>query len=320
MNNIRLKACAKINLSLDVTGRREDGYHNIESLMQGVDMYDEMLVCDNLSPDEAQLEDGLYSAGIFDVCGMRLQLAMNSEELKPDENNLAVKGTKALAAELQQRGVTCPKDLSVFIDKRLPIAAGIAGGSGNAAGAMLGLNALAGYPLTLKELMKVGVSVGADVPFSLMMNAAMNRDCLQELAGITEACVAANVSGIGEIIEPAEAIHRYVILVNPGVAVSTKEVYEAIDALPEELRAPKGLWHNSMEAYTLDAYEEAGRLKHALEMLDAEHVLMSGSGPTTAAYYTNEKTAKTDLRKLKKEIVDQGYSWRVWFTETGKEF
>lgn len=314
MDKITIRACAKINLSLDVTGRRENGYHNIESFMQGVSMYDVVEIALAAETDDD-------NATCFDAGGIKVKLSMNCEELAPSEDNLAVKGAKAMAGAFGKKGLELPSAVKVSIDKRLPVAAGIAGGSGNAAAVMLGLNALCGNPLALSELMDAGEAVGADLPFSIYMNAAMNREALGGLAGIDEAGVAAVVSGIGEVVEPAEAIERFAVLANPGIAVSTAEVYREIDSLPAEARVPMGLWHNVMEKYTLEAYEGAMELKLAMEALGAEHVLMSGSGPTMVAYYLNEEEAQKGFEKLAAESNARGLDglWRIWLTETGRE-
>lgn len=317
MKSIRIRAYAKINLSLDVIRRREDGYHDIESLMQSVSMFDEMFVaCEGL-PSDVDLAG--YNGLDVDILGVNISLYMNSEALPPSGDNLAIKGARRLIETLLTKGCELPEKIAIIIDKRLPIAAGIAGGSGNAAGAMLGLNAVLGYPLSLEALMETGSKVGADVPFSLQMNAAMNRAAMDGLKGLESASLAADISGIGELVKPVEPIERTVLIVNPGIAVSTKEVYEAIDALPEESRRPQGLWHNMMEGYTLDAYPEAKELKDTMTSLNADCVLMSGSGPTMVAYYTAEETANIDLWTLKEIIGQSGKPWRVWLTETGKE-
>lgn len=314
MEYIRLNTYAKINLSLDVISRRDDGYHNIDSLMQAVDMCDEMIIAIGDMSPESVADFTCQEASIEDLT---VRLYINSDTLPPAEDNLAYKGIRRYVEALN--GLSLDGVVSVLIDKRLPVAAGIAGGSGNAAGAMLGLNALIGYPLTLDELMTAGCKAGADVPFSLMMNAAMNRNVLKELDGIEIAGTAAQVSGIGQYVEPVSPVTRYVIIANPGIGVSTREVYEAIDSLPEEQRQPKGLWNNIMERYTLEAYPEAKELKELLNSLNAEHVLMSGSGPTMVAYYTTAEAADTDFRMLTGGIGKDRTNWRFWLTETGKE-
>lgn len=241
-------------------------------------------------------------------------------------NNLALKGIEAVLKAARDRGASSAgcvdKDaaLLVRIEKRLPVAAGIAGGSGNAAAAMLGLNEVMDQPFSLRELMSLGASVGADVPFSIFMNAYRNRDVLKGLRGIDEAGDAARIGGIGDIVEAAEPVPRHVILANPGISVSTAEVYGAMDKIgfaeKEKDREP-GLFVNDLEEYTLSKYSEAADLKRVMEEeLSADEVLMSGSGPTIAAYYRNRKTAEEDAKIMKKaEASFKGL--RTWLTATG---
>lgn len=317
MDSISIRAYAKINLSLDVVGRRDNGYHDIESLMQAVDMYDDMVIAVGDMPSE-------YLDKSFKSCEARIDgtdvvLHMNSESLAPTEDNLVFKGARRFFDAVIAEGYRLPEEVSILVDKKLPIAAGIAGGSGNAACTMLGLNYLLGNPLSLDKLMEVGCKAGADIPFSVMMNAAKNAYNLEGLDGLESASVAANVSGIGEIVKPTMPIQMSVIIVNPGVAVSTKEVYEAIDAIPKEEKKSSGLWNNIMEKYTLKAYPEAKELQEDLQKLDAVHVLMSGSGPTMVAYYVSDRVALGDYDKLSRKIARSGKNWRAWLSETGKE-
>ena len=232
-------------------------------------------------------------------------------------NNLALKGIKTL---LKWNDTRFPEaDIFVEIDKQLPVAAGIAGGSGNAAAAMLGLNELMGAPWSLRELMKIGAEVGADVPFSIFMNAYRNKDVLPGLEGIDEACDAAWITGIGDGVEPATAVERYVIMANPGIAVSTAEAYKAIDELGYNDTNPAGtrkLFVNDLERYTLASYRKAAVLKELMEdMLSADEVLMSGSGPTIAAYYKEEKNAAEDAVLMQERVSDPGL--KIWLTDTG---
>lgn len=312
---MELRAYAKINLSLDVLGRREDGYHNISSLMQDIGLYDVINV-------EKCLKSGTkYKWSHCKILYVDVYLCSNVETIPTGDDNLAIKGARALLETMDKAGKLAESglnELSIYIDKSLPVAAGIAGGSGNGAVTMLGINALAGYPFSLRELMEIGAKVGADVPYSLLMNAKKNADVLADLPGIEEASGAAWMSGIGDIVEPAEPLHRYVIMANPGISVSTKAAYEAIDALREYTDA-EGLFTNQLEKYTLANYPEAEALKTAMEThLSADTVLMSGSGPTMVAYYTDEESAKSDYGKMMKSDWLRP-AWRAWLTETGAD-
>ena len=313
-----INAYAKINLSLDVLGRREDGYHNISSLMQDIGLYDvvEIEKCSEIGAK--------YNSVHCSISKLDVYLCMSVDTIPLNEDNLAIKGARAVLEAMDSKGylgaegcqLKAGDAVSMFIDKRLPVAAGIAGGSGNAAVAMLGINAIAGYPFSMRELMDIGARVGADVPYSLMMNSYKNRNQLAELSGIEEASPAAMMSGIGDIVEPAEPVMRYVIMANPGISVSTREAYEAIDALSDRSDA-SGLFTNQLEKYTLAAYPEASKLKGDMEQhLNADLVLMSGSGPTMVAYYTDPAVAQSDY-----DAIDR-IGWlkepcRAWLTVTG---
>lgn len=302
-----INAYAKINLSLDVLGRREDGYHNISSLMQDIGLRDVVNIekCSGLCAKYKSVHCRISKVDVY--------LCTSVDTIPLDENNLAIKGARAIIETIDGKGLDA---VSMYIDKQLPVAAGIAGGSGNAAAAMLGINALVGYPLSLRELMSIGARVGADVPYSLMMNAKKNQSVLSDLPGIEEASSAAMMGGIGDIVEPVEPIKKYIIMANPGISVSTRDAYEAIDAL-QEYGDAAGLFTNQLEKYTLANYPEAAALKTAMEEhLNADLVLMSGSGPTMVAYYDDEETAKNDYDSMKNDDW-LGESGRAWLTVTG---
>ena len=167
--------------------------------------------------------------------------------------------------------------------------------------------------------MSIGGTFGADVPFSTFMNAYRNRKVLEGLEGLEEASDAAWTYGIGDIIERAESIPRYVIMANPGTAVLTKAAYKAFDEIGYTDPDSAGkLFVNDMEKYTLKADKKAALLKKLmLEDLDAEEVLMSGSGPTMVAYYKDIDKAGKGLATLA-EMATKDASIRAWLTDTGK--
>lgn len=302
-----LNSYAKINLSLEVLDRRENGYHDIYSVMQGIGLHDEVEI-DKINPNE-------IDACCCEIDGVKVEFCMDCNTIPNSRENLAIRGAEAVINNLPSEA-SKPSAIRISIKKMLPVAAGIAGGSGNAAVCMLAMNALTGYTLSLRELMAIGIKVGSDVPFSLMMNAKMNSPVLAELAGIEEASTAAIISGIGEVVEPVEPIRKSVIMVNPGVSVSTKEVYEAIDSLADR-KVNKNLFFNIMEQYTLENYPLAAETKKAIQdNLRADEVLMSGSGPTIVAYYDDAKQAHEDYEAA----LSLGWlkdNWRIWITETG---
>ena len=312
MKSITLNAHAKLNLSLEVVGKREDGYHNIVSLMQGIGL------CDVVKIKKCPENGTKYNLPHCTINKHDVYLCTDEKTIPTNMKNLALKGIAVLA---ESSGALFPgSDIIVEIEKRLPVAAGIAGGSGNAAVAMLGLNALAGYPLSLRELMSLGTKTGADVPFSIFMNAAANRDKLEGLAGLDEARFAAWTSGIGDEVEGCEEETRYVIMANPGIGVSTAEAYHAIDSIGYSgvsHRGSRKLFINDLEKYTLGSYPVAAELKNLMQdKLSADEILMSGSGPTIAAYYREKNKADKDAEILSREIISkQGH--RMWLTITG---
>lgn len=302
-----LRSYAKINLSLEVISRRPNGYHDIYSLMQGIDLHDEVTI-------EAINESEITSL-CCEIGSLKVEFCMDCSTIPAGRDNLAIRGAEAVMANLPE-DAEVPPAIRISIRKMLPVAAGIAGGSSNAAVCMLAVNALTGNKLSMREMMDIGIKVGSDVPFSLMMNAHMNREVLADLAGIEEASPAAYISSIGEIVEPVEPIRMSVIMMNPSISVSTKEVYEAIDSLTDR-EIYKGLFYNIMEEYTLDKYKEAAELKAMMqEHLNADHILMSGSGPTIVAYYNDAEAAENDYSKaISGSWIKE--NWRIWKSETG---
>ena len=237
-------------------------------------------------------------------------------------DNLAFRAVKVFTDALgedspDKYGLT--DTLLIDIRKDLPVSAGIGGGSANAAACLLGLNEMTGRPFTLRQLMDIGGTFGADVPFSTFMNAYRNRDVLEGLEGLDEASDAAWTAGIGDIIERAESIPRYVVMANPGTAVLTKAAYKAFDEIGyTESESAGKLFVNDMEKYTLRADPKAATLKRfMLERLDAEQVLMSGSGPTMVAYYEDVDKARKGMTALA-ELIEEDCSIRAWLTDSGR--
>ncbi len=321
MNEITLNSHAKLNLALRISGKRADGYHEIVSFMQGMGLHDVVRL------KKCTRNATKYKLPNCIIKGVDVYLCTDAKTIPADMSNLAFKGIDALLEMLAESNAPWPdrdtgslKDgLLIELDKRLPVAAGIAGGSGNAAVCMLGLNAMLGFPFDLKELMSAGASVGADVPFSIFMNAFRNCDKLQGLAGIEETADSAWTYGIGDIVEKADSVPMHVILANPGVAVSTKAAYDAMDSIGygTEPAAYKTLFVNDFENYTFAAEAAAAELRRIMtESIAADEVLMSGSGPTIAAYYKDADKAKTDFEKLRK-MIENGSDTEVWLTDTG---
>lgn len=293
MKSIKVKSFAKVNLSIDVKGLLPNGYHNVEMVMQQVDLYDEVRV----SFEEAE--------------ETQIKLHTNLPYLPTDERNLAYKA----ALIFMEYGVYKIRDtihgiISIDITKKVPVAAGLAGGSGNGAAVLHALNVLLDAKLDLEELCKLGKMLGSDVPFSIMGQARANK--VLGLKGTS----AGLATGQGTEIKPIKGLDAYLILVKPPIGVSTKEVYQGIDGCVIEKRPDnetliKALkkkdyaqiyasMENVLEAYTLEHYPVVREIKEKIkENTDAEKILMSGSGPTVFAIYKDKETAQKACKKMR---------------------
>ena len=317
MDKITLNAHAKTNLSLEIVGKRPDGYHDIISFMQGIGLHDV------LSIEKCTQKATKYKLPHCTVNGIVVYLCTDAKTIPTDMDNLAFRAVKAFmdaTGESDPEKIGLTDTLLIDIRKDLPVSAGIGGGSANAAACLLGLNEMTGRPFTLRQLMDIGAGFGADVPFSTFMNAHRNREVLADLEGIEEASDSAWTAGIGEIVEAAESVPRYVILANPGTAVLTKLAYEAMDAIgyADAGNAGRRLFVNDMEKYTLKADKKAATLKNfMLESLDAGEVLMSGSGPTMVAYYEDIDKARRGMAAIA-EWAAHDISIRAWLTDSGR--
>jgi len=269
---IDLKAYGKINLALDVLKKREDGYHEVRMIMQTVDLFDRLTLEDRDEPG--------------------ISLKTNLSFLPCDENNLCYKAASLLMDEFGvKRGV------SIDLEKRIPVAAGMAGGSTDAAAVMVGVNRLFSLGLKKEELMERGVKIGADVPYCVMRGTALSE-------------------GIGEILTPLPAmVECPVVIAKPPVSVSTKFVYgslkadeitdhpkvddmiEAIKA--HDLRGVAGTMANVLESVTIPEYPVIGQIKEFLLEHGALNSLMSGSGPTVFALFEDEATARMAAEALR---------------------
>ena len=315
MDKITLNAHAKINLSLEITGKRPDGYHDIVSFMQGLGLHDV------LSIEKCTQKATKYNLPHCTVNGIVVYLCTDAKTIPTDMDNLAFRAVKVFTdalGESKHEYYGLADTMLIDIRKDLPVSAGIGGGSANAAACLLGLNEMTGRPFTLRELMRIGGTFGADVPFSTFMNAYRNRKVLAGLEGIEESSDAAWTAGIGDIVEAAEIVPRYVIMANPGTAVLTKAAYKAFDEIGyTDPECAGKLFVNDMEKYTLKADKKAASLKKfMLERLDADEVLMSGSGPTMVAYYKDIDKAGKGIATIAEMAVTDA-SIRAWLTDTG---
>ena len=275
MNSIELKSRAKINLSIDVLGKRKDGYHLVEMIMQTIDLYDIIKI--------KELE---YNEII---------IKSNSSDIPLNENNIVYK-----AAKLIKDTLNINKGVEIFIDKYIPIAAGMAGGSSNAAAVLVGLNKLWNLDLSEEELKSLGFKLGADVPFCIVGKAALAQGVGEELTYI---------KGLSEDVS--------ILVCKPELFVSTKDVYEGLDLDNLKYRPDNNLLINCLknndieglssnmvnvlETVTSKMHKEINDIEKIMNENKALGSMMSGSGPTVFGIYKNKEDAlKCKLELLKK--------------------
>lgn len=283
MNEYQMKAYAKINLGLDVVRRLENGYHEVRMVMQTVGIYDELQF--------QRTESGIA-------------LTMDAGELPTDENNLIYR-----AAKLMKEHYNIEEGIHIHLRKNIPIAAGMAGGSTDAAATMKGINRLFDLGISLGELMELGVGIGADVPYCVLGGTAL-------------------AEGIGEKLTPlTPAPNCYVLVAKPDLSVSTKYVYEHLDAAgidthPDidgmvaaiEAGSLQGIidrMENVLESVTIPAHPIIDTIKDRMRRLGAVNSLMSGSGPTVFGIFTEESRAREAYDILNQEALAK----QVFLTE-----
>lgn len=270
--DISLKALAKINLGLDVVRRREDGYHEVRMIMQTIHLYDRLDI-------KRTKESGI-------------QIQTNLSFLPVNENNLIYKAAKLLMDEF-----SITDGVSVKLDKRIPVAAGMAGGSTDAAAMLFGMNRLFSLGLTKRQLMERGVQIGADVPYCIMRGTAL-------------------AEGIGEELSQLPPMVKCPVLIaKPSISVSTKFVYQNlklddttvhpdIDLLIDDIRA-KNLYDiaahmgNVLETVTIPNYPVIDEIKKHMLSHGAVGAMMSGSGPTVFGLFDDEATAKKAYKAMR---------------------
>ena len=280
-HSLELKALAKLNLGLDVLGRRENGYHDVRMVMQTIYLYD------NVTLNKTQ------EAGI--------QLKTNLSFLPVDDNNIAYKAARMLIEEFDIK-----EGVEIILDKHIPVAAGMAGGSSNAAAVLVGMNRLFELGLTQQELMERGVKLGADVPYCIMRGTVL-------------------AEGIGEVLTPLTPMPKcYVLVAKPGISVSTKTVYEKLDAKEIEnhpdidgliagldegdLKKIASSMGNVLEHVTITDYPIIEDIKNVMNEGGALGAMMSGSGPTVFGIFDDKKLAKNAGQKIKElELTKQVY-------------
>ena len=281
MNQIELKALAKVNLGLDVLGRRENGYHDVRMIMQSIFLYDEVRI------------EKKEAAGI--------EVETNLKFLPVGEDNIAYKAAKLLIDEF---GIG--EGVRITLRKHIPVAAGLAGGSSNAAAVLFGMNRIFRLGLSQKDLMERGVKLGADVPYCIMRGTVL-------------------AEGIGEELKRLPAMPKCTVLIaKPPISVSTKTVYEALDSKeitehPDIDGIIKGLelgnlkmiadsMGNVLEKVTVPMHPEIEEIKQEMKEAGALGAMMSGSGPTVFGLFESRAAARAAQRNFReKELTRQVY-------------
>jgi len=335
MNGISIKSYAKINLSLDVLGVNDDGYHEVSMVMQQIALHDDVLV--RFIPKERRND----LSGDESIENINIELSANKPYLPRDERNIAYKAAQLMGSRYGDRDDLKGGKVRIDIKKRIPVAAGLAGGSGNAAAVILALNSLWKLNLPFEEMLELGALLGADVPFCIMGQAAANTSLDDYVTTHKLATCAALAEGTGTRLTPVKGLGANLVLVKPNFSVSTKEVYQGVDAeieryekfdaseaddadkdflvlvrpdneelieaLAEDDREKiVGNMYNLLELYTLKAYPRVAEIKQKMRKeTKADAVLMSGSGPTVYGVYFDKNRATSaylKVRNLAKEV------------------
>lgn len=295
MDRCELKAYAKINLGLDVVRRLENGYHEVKMVMQTVDIYD-VLTLEKIPSEELAKKKSVSTDEAIIV-------TTDSGELPTDENNLIYK-----AARLMRERFAIEEGVRIHLNKNIPIAAGMAGGSTDAAATLKGMKELFHLTCTLQDLQQIGVKIGADVPYCVMGGTAL-------------------AEGIGEVLTPlVPAPDCFLVVAKPDINVSTKYVYEHLDASPikshpdidgmvasiaaGDLTGIIARLGNVLESVTVTAYPIIETIKTRMLESGAQGSLMSGSGPTVFGIFEEEETA----RKAYEQIQSEGLAKQVFIT------
>ncbi len=290
MQMISVHSYGKINLSIDVLEKLPSGYHRVEMVMQQIALHDDVAL--KWMPD--------HSGEIT------VQCATNRRYLPVDDRNLATKAAKVMAARFPQKQGGL---IRIDIKKRLPVAAGLAGGSSNGAAVIHGINQLWDLGMSVQELCQIGQELGADVPFCLMGQAAGAPSLKEGFAIDPMASGCALATGIGTELLPLKGAKAHIVLSKPPISVSTREVYqglrsEEIQHRPDTRQLLQGLeeenWAlieknmvNVLEFYTLKMYDKVVYTKNKMrEACPGATVLMSGSGPTVFGFYKAKKDAR----------------------------
>jgi 4-diphosphocytidyl-2-C-methyl-D-erythritol kinase len=287
---VKIRAPAKINLTLRVVGKRADGYHLLDTIMLPVSLFDELDIRRARRPETKRRR----AVPLINV-------TCDHPSVPRDETNLAY---RAAALLLQRARSSQP--IEIHIRKRIPIGAGLGGGSTDAAATLVGLNRLLRLRFSTKQLERIGLEIGADVPFFIRGKPARAR-------------------GIGERLCRIRRIPRFwLVILYPGLAVSTAWVYRKLrlkltkpsvnTSIAPSLKSFAklgGLLINDLEAVTIKRYPEIGLLKHRLRRAGAAAVLMSGSGSSVFGIFDSKRKAQDASRRLRNEEGAQTFLVRV---------
>lgn len=284
MDEISLKALAKINLGLDVLGKREDGYHEVRMVMQTIHLYDRVEIKKTRSP-HIHVETNLYY-------------------LPVNEDNLVYRAAKLMKDEFQIK-----EGVRIVLQKFIPVAAGLAGGSSDAAAVLVGMNRIFNLGLKQNKLMELGLKIGADVPFCIMRGTAL-------------------AEGIGEKLTALPPMPKCPVLIaKPAISVSTKAVYEDlklydgmehpdIDGVMEgiqqkDLKGVASHMGNILETVTIPMYPVIEDIKKLMLENGALNAMMSGSGPTVFGLFPNEK----EIRRAYEALKQSGLAKNVYTSD-----
>lgn len=267
---MKLYANAKVNLGLDVVKKRDDGYHEVSMIMQ------EISLCDEL---DIELNEG------------GITLRIENSDLPSDRDNIAYR-----AAELFFKESNINGGCDIVLKKNIPVFAGMGGGSADAAAVLKGLNELTGYPLSMDDLYRLGLRLGADVPFCIMGGTA-------------------HAGGIGEVLRAVESkLECFIALIKPDIDISTPDAYRAIDSAeilhPDIATALDAIRDGDMELFAKSTgnafeyvsapiYPEINDIKEHFIKNCAEFSMMSGSGPTVFALFSDRKKAEASISSYK---------------------
>ena len=265
MNSIGLKSRAKINLSIDVLGKRQDGYHMVEMIMQTIDLYDNLKI--------TQIEED------------SIKIKSDSQDIPLNQDNIVYK-----AANILKEKFNIKKGVEISIQKNIPVAAGMAGGSSNAAAVLVGLNRIWDLGLTQLELKEISLQLGADVPFCITGGSVLAQGIGEELT---------DIYGLNEYI--------HILICKPNIFVSTKEVYQSLDMKeikkrPDNQKLIDALQVNDvkyvsenmvnvLEEVTSSKYNEINQIERIIMDNKALGSMMSGSGPTVFGLFDNKEYA-----------------------------